>query len=318
MSEEGYNNRLNTSIEKMIGAKKSICEIESKADDLPSGKKASLFSSLFLRKNKKSAPVSISNVQFSALAPESIKRSEYTIIDIMMYEQEFRHTVDELITHSETHVKETKSGVIKVKNASSVRVVLTSPDVEIDDNNLTQQWNGGYLRFQFAVILSDDYAKKQIFFNTDIYINGVIATKLKFVLLCDTNVKQKPEIIREDVLSAFVSYASKDRKRVASIVQGMGKARPDMDIFFDIESLRSGDDWKSVLTKEIDKRDVLFLCWSDNASKSEWVDYEWRYALKQKGIESIEPIPLVSPEKCPPPTELNVKHFNDKLLYVIN
>ena len=86
-----------------------------------------------------------------------------------------------------------------------------------------------------------------------------------------------------------------------------------MDIFFDVESLRSGDDWNKKIRREIDKRDILFLCWSKYARDSEWVDYEWRYALKIKGVESIE-----VPESCPPPDELDGKHFSDKLLYIIN
>ena len=90
-----------------------------------------------------------------------------------------------------------------------------------------------------------------------------------------------------------------------------------MDIFFDIESLRSGQKWEQTLRTEIGKRDVLFLCWSQNAQKSPWVDMEWRYALQTKGEEGIEPIPIDSPEICPPPKELQDKHFNDKLLYVI-
>ena len=98
----------------------------------------------------------------------------------------------------------------------------------------------------------------------------------------------------------------------------MKKARPDLDIFFDVESLRSGDDWKKKIRREIDKRDILFLCWSKYARASEWVDYEWRYALKIKGVDSIEPVPIEPPESCPPPDELDGKHFNDKLLYIIN
>ena len=93
----------------------------------------------------------------------------------------------------------------------------------------------------------------------------------------------------------------------------MKKARPDMDIFFDVESLRSGDDWKKKIRREIDKRDILFLCWSKYARDSEWGDYEWRHAVKIKGVESIE-----APESCPPPDELDGKHLNDKLLYIIN
>lgn len=69
---------------------------------------------------------------------------------------------------------------------------------------------------------------------------------------------------------------------------------------------------------EIDKRDILFLCWSKYARDSKWVDAEWRYAFKNKGPDSIEPVPIDPPGSCPPPDELSRKHFNDKLLYIIN
>lgn len=40
--------------------------------------------------------------------------------------------------------------------------------------------------------------------------------------------------------------------------------------------------------------------------------------MKNKGVDSIEPVPIDPPESCPPPDELSRKHFNDKLLYIIN
>ena len=126
--------------------------------------------------------------------------------------------------------------------------------------------------------------------------------------------EQKLSITREDVLRAFVSYASQDRSRVATIVQGMKKARPDMDVFFDVESLRSGEDWELALHREIERRDVLFLCWSHNARDSRWVEVEWRYAMALKGLDAIEPVPLEPPSVCPPPPELSSKHFNDRAL----
>ena len=135
---------------------------------------------------------------------------------------------------------------------------------------------------------------------------------------CKSFLEQKIQITREDVTSAFVSYASQDRKRVAMIIQGMRKARPDMDIFFDVDSLRSGDNWEKALWKEIDSRDLLYLCWSKFARDSKWVNAEWHYALEHKGIECIEPVPIDPPSDCPPPQELNQKHFNDRMLYFIN
>ena len=167
-------------------------------------------------------------------------------------------------------------------------------------------------------MLPEEYSKRQVLFTATVYINDVIATRLKFIAKCFSWHQQKINVLQEDVLSAFVSYASQDRHRVAMIIQGMKKARPDMDIFFDVESLRSGESWEDSLLSEIQKRDVLFLCWSQYASASKWVEAEWRYAYTHKGVESIEPIPLESPSNCPPPKELSKKHFNDRLLYVIN
>lgn len=72
----------------------------------------------------------------------------------------------------------------------------------------------------------------------------------------------------------------------------MKKARPDMDVFFDVDNLISGQYWEKALFQEIDKRDIFFLCWSHFARQSKWVDREWRYALARKGIDCIEPVPL--------------------------
>jgi hypothetical protein len=126
------------------------------------------------------------------------------------------------------------------------------------------------------------------------------------------------EPVRRDVRSAFISYSSSDRARVAAIVQGMQTIRPDLDVFFDVESLRTGQHWKQALMDEISARDVLYLCWSQNAKMSPWVDFEWRYALDQKGLDFIEPVSIDPPELCEPPAELSDLHFNNRLLYIIN
>lgn len=262
--------------------------------------------------------VTLDKVQFSAIAPKTFVKGDYSVIEILMYEEAFRHVVQEAIANAEDPVKETKSGLLTAEREAKITVMISSPDFEIEDNTESQIWQGGYLNFSFAVEVPERYKKGQILFVASVYINDIIATRLKFVAKCKSLIEQKIEVTREDVLSAFISYASQDRNRVAMIIQGMKKARPDMDIFFDVDSLRSGDDWEKALWREIDKRDVLFLCWSKYARDSKWVDAEWRYALKNKGVDSIEPVPIDPPESCPPPDELSRKHFNDKLLYIIN
>ena len=262
--------------------------------------------------------VALDKVQFSAVAPKTFVKGDYSVVEILMYEEAFRHVVQEAIDNADDPVKETKSGFLTAERETKITVMISSPDFEIEDNTESQIWQGGYLNFSFAVEVPEQYKKRQVLFVASVYFNDIIATRLKFVAKCKSLSEQKIELTREDVLSAFVSYASQDRNRVAMIIQGMKKARPDMDIFFDVDSLRSGDDWESALWREIDKRDILFLCWSKYARDSKWVDAEWRYAFKNKGPDSIEPVPIDPPGSCPPPDELSRKHFNDKLLYIIN
>lgn len=263
-------------------------------------------------------PVRISTVQFSALAPHTAIKGEYTLVQLFMYEQAFRSAVEEALQMAEMPMQEKKTGFYQIMDQTRVKVVLSCPDVEIPDDTVEQLWSGGYLVFDFALDIPSDFAKRQTLLKATVYFNDIPATRLMMTLKLQSQHDQRLELLRTDVLSAFVSYASQDRSRVGALVQGMMKARPDMDIFFDINSLRSGENWEKTLRSEIEKRDTLFLCWSKNAQNSQWVDMEWRYALANKGIEAIEPIPIDPPDECPPPEELKSKHFNDSLLYIIN
>jgi hypothetical protein len=120
----------------------------------------------------------------------------------------------------------------------------------------------------------------------------------------------------ERIRSAFASYASEDRDHVLARVQGMQKILPDLDIFVDVMSLRSGEHWKDRLQQEIVARDTFYLFWSQAAMKSSWVDFEWRYALEARGEDFINPVPLAAPELAPPPPELQSLHFGDWTLAV--
>lgn len=262
--------------------------------------------------------VEMDKVRFSAVAPKAMRPGEYAVIDLVMYRDAFRHVVDELLSDADTPARETRAGAMRIAQGASVRVRVSSPDIEIADGEEVREWAGDYLDFNFAVELPQNYAKRQVLFQASVFINDVIASRLRFVAKCDAGAERELAVTRRDILSAFMSYASQDRDRVAAIIQGMQKARPDMDIFFDVESLRSGEDWSRAIQREIEGRDVLFLCWSRNARQSEWVEREWRYALERNGIDRIEPVPIEPPSLCPPPEELARKHFNDRMLFIIN
>ena len=257
----------------------------------------------------------IDAVNFSALAPEKFVRGETGILNIAMYTKEFRSVVDRMIREYDGGVRKYESEQVEVKNRSQIKIILYSPDIEIRDNIETRIWRGDYLRFSFLVPVPVDYRKRDISFIASVYIEGVIATKLKLAAKCNSPAAELIRFERRDILSAFMSYAHMDRHDVMLIIQGIKKVRPDLKLFVDVESLRSGTNWEKAVKAEIDRRDMFFLCWSRNARDSSEVGKEWRYALDTKGIDSIEPIPLEPPEMCPPPAELSGKHFNDKYMY---
>lgn len=262
-------------------------------------------------------PPTTDSVRFSAISPKKVTAGKYMPINIVMYEDKYRSAVDEIVSTYEEPAKESKSGYHDVERNSVIKVVLSSADVHIEDDTEEEIWNGKYINFEFAVKIPSDIIEEQILLTASVYINDVPATKLKLIVDCNAKPKQNITVSRKDISSAFVSYASQDRTIVTAYVHAMEAVRPDMKIFFDVDSLRDGQLWNNELMKEIDNCDTLFLCWSPFAKESEWVDKEWRYALETKGDDSIEPMSVVPPEKCPPPPELQHKHFNNRLLYII-
>ncbi len=254
----------------------------------------------------------LSEVRFSAVTEEQIDKENYGIVEIAMYEDAYKDYILNQIKEEFTQeTKVVESNYLGVENNMCVKVVLSAKNIEIEEDEIELRWKGKYLKFSFDYCVPKDYDKKRILFRADVYFDNIIATKLKFTVDISSESGRGIPVERRDINKAFVSYASQDRVRVSAILQGIRKARPDMDVFFDVETLRSGEDWEKKLYQELLNRDVLFLCWSHFAKESKWVEREWKYVLEHKGLDAIEPVPMEDPIFCPPPEELQNKHFND-------
>ena len=189
-----------------------------------------------------------------------------------------------------------------------------SEDIEIADDECTRTWNGQLAVFNFLIKLPDTYQNSKLRIQARIYVDDVELTDLKCVINVGVS-QEKCSVDNYPLRSAFVSYSSKDRALVAARMQGMMAVTDEkMDIFFDVESLHCGEDWEKRIRQEITSRSLFYLFWSRNAMVSEWVRRELDIALETKDIHDIVPIPLESPEVCPPPKELQGKHFFNRLL----
>jgi len=204
-------------------------------------------------------------------------------------------------------ILERAKGPVRIASGTTLSVRLTIPGAEIAEPEDTMVWEGESTCASFVVTLPELGEGGKSPGVAHIYANGVQVAKISFVLSAAGVVESAGVRYKK----AFASYASDDRDAVLGRIQGIHKVVPEMEIFLDVVSLRSGKNWEQELWRVIPESDIFYLFWSHHARESEWVEKEWRCALKERGIEFIDPVPLESPRESPPPPELSSLHFND-------
>jgi HEAT repeat protein len=205
----------------------------------------------------------------------------------------------------------------RVMRGAQLTVRLKLPAFVVDDPEDDFFWEGEIGNATFPVLAPEGIKAGTYPGIVTVHVEAIRIAKLHFAV--DVAESQGPLTAlparEERCRKAFASYASEDRPEVLARVQGMQKAARLLDVFLDVHSLRSGENWEKRLMQEIADRDVFYLFWSAAASRSAWVEKEWRKALELRGIDYIDPVPLVSPAEVPPPKELGDHlHFNDWVL----
>jgi hypothetical protein len=220
-------------------------------------------------------------------------------------------------------VRLAEKGPAAVERGTVLEIDLTVRGLLVESPCDTVRWVGEIGTCGFLVHAPDDAVVGEYPGTCRVAVAGVAIAQLHFLLpvVAESRPPAGPAAAPGPIparqyrfQSAFASYASADREQVITVLQGLKKAVPQMDVFLDVCSLRAGDRWEQELMRQIPSRDVFYLFWSAAASKSRWVDREWRYALAARGIEFIDPIPLVDGARVPPPPELAELHFGDPLL----
>lgn len=213
---------------------------------------------------------------------------------------------------------ETK-GPLRVEQGTVLTVRLRVEGITVRPREDTIAWEGEIGRAAFLLDVPPDARPGAHSALATVHIGGVRVLRLDFTIAVAAAVAEtgaRPVDVRQSrVRRAFASYAHQDRDAVLARIQGIQKGAPDLDVFLDVLSLRSGDRWQERLRDEILRRDILYLFWSRAASSSTWVEWEWRCALRERGIYFIDPVPLAAPDQVPPPPELGgTLHFNDWVL----
>jgi hypothetical protein len=250
-------------------------------------------------------------IEFGVSHPTSVTIGVAFIVDVLIYRQDDRLKAVERAAELRPENDDFDSaGAREVGPGTKLSVTLelpwpTEPTIQ------TVYWNGSMANISFRV-LPTNLVHTSVYSVCKISVDGLAIGHVFFKLGVDqsSTPDEKKLSWARAIKTAFASYTSKDRRRVLARVQGIEKL--GVKVFVDTHGVRSNDQYKKRIFEAIDSADILYLFWSRHAKHSNWVDQEWRYGFRQKGLGFIDPVPLVDPRKAPPPAELaEHKHFND-------
>ncbi|MBQ7244464.1 MAG: toll/interleukin-1 receptor domain-containing protein [Bacilli bacterium] len=251
-------------------------------------------------------------VQYSLLAPKRIEKGQSFLLDFYMYEKEYEDVIKEAFALGMSTLQKKDAGFSSVSKGSEITTRLYSPSLPDINDTDTFLWEGGYHVSQLCGTIPEEYPSNTLLLCVDILLYGARLTTLKCVIQLDKK-EQECNFLRVDIKKAFFSYSSLDRDIVLTLKQGMEGLCPDIQCFVDFLFLQGGQQWLEEVHHKIDESDCLFLIWSENAYKSEWVKEEWTYALGTKGIGFIHPLAIeaVDKSRCPVPKALESIHFGN-------
>ena len=254
------------------------------------------------------------DVCFSVSAPAAMVPDRHYIVNAWAYGCNEHSEMVKRVSEIEQTVTGGLSYPQQVSLGSRIILRLSIQTLTVVENERVIEWHGKIANATFPIFVPADVHHGTYRGSVEICPEGLRAAQMDFVLTVapEEAPPGRLKVQERRIRSAFVSYSSTDRKDVLARIQGMQKVFPQLDVFLDVVSLRSGERWRERLREAIEERDVFYLFWSKAASASPWVEREWRCALATKGIDSIDPVPLVDPAEVQPPAELaDELHFND-------
>lgn len=255
-------------------------------------------------------------VEFTVFAPERISVGSLFLIDVWAYLPEQYSQVSKKAHEQGKEGLGGKSGV-PVQPGSHLTITLDVEGMTIKDPVDTIDWDGLPANASFTVYAPPESAPGGYSGKALIAAEGLVIAKVAFIVTLAEQPSDKPADGSSKAFylkTAFASYAGQNREEVLSRVQGMKKVAPDLDVFVDSITLQAGQRWAEQLEEHVPSKDIFYLFWSAPASRSTWVEKEWRLALQRRGLDYISPVPLEPPDRVPPPAELGALHFNDPLL----
>lgn len=206
------------------------------------------------------------------------------------------------------------SATAAIAPGTEILVVPQGAGLLFDPPQVRIVWSAAWQRADFSMTATGERAGHVIEGSIACYVGPLLIAGLRLPVVVPRQggpeEQQKPAVQSARLYQAvFASYSHDD----TALVEAMEKAYNalGMDYLRDVMSLKSGQSWSDELLRMIERADIFQLFWSAAASRSAYVEHEWRHALglgEGKGPAFIRPIYWERPMP-PAPDPLKGLHF---------
>lgn len=241
---------------------------------------------------RKKKPITY-DVYSSVFAPAEIKRKSNILIQVYLHLLEETEKVKELAQESQKDAERRDYIPLqcKLKKGDKVDVLLNVyGETLLKSEKKSIIWQGSFTKCSFDYIVPKDIDVDELNCVVLLSVNRVPIGEMQFItMIVDSPRQLNPEIIAHKYSKVFISYSHMDESKVKFLHEGLVLGA--VPHFFDRKYLKTGDIFPQVIRDYINSADLFILCWSENASKSEYVKKERLQALERA-------FPQVQPEKA--------------------
>ena len=229
----------------------------------------------------------------SIFAPAEVKRKSHMLVQVYLHLYEETEKIKTLAKESDRNAERRDYIPLqcKLKKGDKVDVLLNIyGETLLMSKRSYVIWRGHFVKCSFDC--SDvlrDFDADELSCVALLSVNGVPVGEMRFITkIVETPRQLNPEILAHKYSKVFISYSHQDESKVKFLHEGLELG--SVPHFFDRKYLKAGDVFPQVIQDYINSADLFILCWSENASKSEYVQKERLQALERA-------FPQVRPEQ---------------------
>ena len=251
-----------------------------------------------------------SQIYSSVFGPQEIEKGSHLLIQVFCHKEKESPLVQQIAKEVNPDATRRDYTILscKIQTGDKIEVLLNISSQQLLFSIKKEiSWNDELSRTTFNYFVPDYISAKDLLCEVILHVNGVPVGEMIFITKIVNNPQVLPAALTtKQYKKVFISYAHQDVSRVKFMALAFDKQ--GIECFFDHYYLKGGDVFPEVISDFItNKADLFILCWSKNASSSEYVNKERKLALalaypqiqpKEKARLSIYPINM------PPKTEL--------------